>query len=93
MTFLSQDLDPENAPPRRSGRFPFEPLAGPDWETQLAPNAAGLEPRRTMGRQRRPLRNQRGARNFPSFLSRLPVMTLVETGGIILLILCLAAQR
>jgi hypothetical protein len=46
-----------------------------------------------MGRQRRPLRNQRGARNFPSFLSRLPVMTLVETGGIILLILCLAAQR
>jgi len=38
------------------------------------------------------LRNEHGVRNFPSFLSRLPVMTLVETGGIVLLILCLAAQ-
>ena len=83
---------PENAPSRRSGRFPFEPLAGPDWETRLPPNASYPETRRTLGRQRRPLRDEHGVRNFPSFFSRLPVMTLVETGGLVLLILCLAAQ-
>ena len=91
MSVADQRL-PENAPPRRSGRFPFEPLAGPDRETRLAPNATTVEPRRSLVRQRRPLRNEHGVRNFPSFLSRLPVMTLVETGGIVLLILCLAAQ-